>query len=65
VVGGMHLGPAPAPYLSQVVAELKSLALDVVIPMHCSGNNFVQAMREQMPERLLVSTTGSQITFGS
>ena len=65
VVGGMHLGPAPAPYLDQVLAELKALEPDVVVPMHCSGNNFVQAMREQMPERLLVSTTGSQITFGS
>jgi 7,8-dihydropterin-6-yl-methyl-4-(beta-D-ribofuranosyl)aminobenzene 5'-phosphate synthase len=36
----------------------------VVIPLHCSGNNFIQAMREQMPDNLLVSTTGSRITFG-
>jgi hypothetical protein len=30
--------------------------------MHCSGNNFIQAMREQMPDNLLVTTTGSKIT---
>ena len=45
IVGGFHLGPAPADYLNQVVAEIKKLEPDVVIPMHCSGNNFVPAVR--------------------
>ena len=65
IVGGFHLGPAPADYLNQVVAEIKKLEPDVVIPMHCSGNNFIAAMRQQMPDRLLVSTTGSRVTFGA
>jgi 7,8-dihydropterin-6-yl-methyl-4-(beta-D-ribofuranosyl)aminobenzene 5'-phosphate synthase len=65
IVGGFHLGPAPADYLNQVVAEIKKLEPDVVIPMHCSGNNFITAMRQQMPDRLLVSTTGSRVTFGA
>ena len=38
---------------------------DVVIPMHCSGTNFLQAMREQMPDRLALSTTGSIFTLGA
>jgi 7,8-dihydropterin-6-yl-methyl-4-(beta-D-ribofuranosyl)aminobenzene 5'-phosphate synthase len=65
IVGGFHLGPAPADYLDQVVAEIKKLEPDVVIPMHCSGNNFIAAVRQQMPDRLLVSTTGSRVTFGA
>ena len=65
LVGGMHLGPAPAPYLEQVVRELKSLEPDVVVPMHCSGLNFAQIMREQMPDKLLISTTGSRVAFGA
>jgi 7,8-dihydropterin-6-yl-methyl-4-(beta-D-ribofuranosyl)aminobenzene 5'-phosphate synthase len=65
VVGGFHLGPAPKDYLDQVVAEMKQLGPDVVIPMHCSGANFVQAAREQMPEQLLLTTTGSLVTFGA
>jgi 7,8-dihydropterin-6-yl-methyl-4-(beta-D-ribofuranosyl)aminobenzene 5'-phosphate synthase len=65
IVGGFHLGPAPADYLDQVVAEVKTLEPDVVIPMHCSGNNFIQAVRQQMPDKLLVSTTGSRVTFGA
>jgi 7,8-dihydropterin-6-yl-methyl-4-(beta-D-ribofuranosyl)aminobenzene 5'-phosphate synthase len=38
---------------------------DVIIPMHCSGNNFIQAVRQRMPDKLLVSTTGSRIGFGA
>jgi 7,8-dihydropterin-6-yl-methyl-4-(beta-D-ribofuranosyl)aminobenzene 5'-phosphate synthase len=63
IVGGFHLGPAPKEYLDTVVAEIGKLEPEVVVPMHCSGANFNQAMREQMPDKLLVTTTGSQIIF--
>lgn len=65
VVGGFHLGPAPKDYLTQVVAEIKKLDPDVVVPMHCSGLNFVEEARAQMPEKVLVTTTGSRVTFGA
>jgi 7,8-dihydropterin-6-yl-methyl-4-(beta-D-ribofuranosyl)aminobenzene 5'-phosphate synthase len=65
IVGGFHLGPAPKDYLAQVVAEVKKLKPDLVIPMHCSGLNFVQEARAQMPDNVLVTTTGSRITFGA
>lgn len=65
IVGGFHLGPAPKDYLAQVVGEVKKLKPDFVIPMHCSGLNFVQEARAQMPENVLVTTTGSRITFGA
>jgi 7,8-dihydropterin-6-yl-methyl-4-(beta-D-ribofuranosyl)aminobenzene 5'-phosphate synthase len=64
LVGGFHLAPAEDDYLRRSVAELKALNPDVVIPMHCSGINFIQAMREQMPDRLAMSTTGSIFTLG-
>jgi 7,8-dihydropterin-6-yl-methyl-4-(beta-D-ribofuranosyl)aminobenzene 5'-phosphate synthase len=65
MVGGFHLGPASKDYLDQVATEMKKLNPDVIIPMHCSGTNFIQAVREQMPDKLLVSSTGSQLTFGA
>jgi 7,8-dihydropterin-6-yl-methyl-4-(beta-D-ribofuranosyl)aminobenzene 5'-phosphate synthase len=65
IVGGFHLGPAPKDYLAQVVGEIKKLKPDVLIPMHCSGLNFVQEARAQMPDNVLVTTTGSRITFGA
>jgi 7,8-dihydropterin-6-yl-methyl-4-(beta-D-ribofuranosyl)aminobenzene 5'-phosphate synthase len=65
IVGGFHLGPAPKDYLTQVVAEIRKLKPDVLIPMHCSGLNFVQEARAQMPENVLVTTTGSRISFSA
>jgi 7,8-dihydropterin-6-yl-methyl-4-(beta-D-ribofuranosyl)aminobenzene 5'-phosphate synthase len=65
LVGGFHLGPAPADYLSQVIAEIKKLDPDVIVPMHCSGENFIRAVRERMPDKLLVSYTGARLTFGA
>ena len=64
IVGGFHLGPAPADYLTQVVAEMAKLNPDVVIPMHCSGLNFTEEARRQMPGKVLTTTTGTHITFG-
>lgn len=65
IVGGFHLGPAPKDYLGQVVAEIRKLKPDVLIPMHCSGLNFVQEAMAQMPETVMVTTTGSRILFGA
>ncbi len=65
VAGGFHLAPAPADYVARTVAELNQIAPDAVIPMHCSGMNFIQAMQQQMPDRLLLSTTGSRFSFGA
>jgi len=65
IVGGFHLGPAPADYLQQVVAEIDKLEPDVVIPMHCSGVNFQQAVKERMPSKLVLATIGSRILFGA
>jgi len=64
IMGGFHLGPAPADYLTQVVAEIGKLNPDVLIPMHCSGLNFTQEAMRQMPGKVLTTTTGSRITFG-
>ena len=64
IVGGFHLGPAPKDYLTQVVSEIKALNPDVVVPMHCSGLNFAQEANAQMEGKVVVTTTGSRLTFG-
>jgi 7,8-dihydropterin-6-yl-methyl-4-(beta-D-ribofuranosyl)aminobenzene 5'-phosphate synthase len=65
ILGGFHLGPAPKDYLQQVVAEIKKLSPDVVIPMHCSGLNFINEARAQMPGNVMLSSTGVRISFGA
>src|SRR5947199_114718 len=63
--GGFHLGPAPADYLTQVVAEIKKLQPDVLIPMHCSGLNFLLEARQQMPGSVINTSTGSKLIFSA
>ena len=53
LVGGFHLGPAPTDYLEQVIGELAKLEPDVIVPMHCSGNNFIQAIQRNPPATLI------------
>jgi 7,8-dihydropterin-6-yl-methyl-4-(beta-D-ribofuranosyl)aminobenzene 5'-phosphate synthase len=64
--GGFHLAPAQQPYLDQVMAELKKFDMDHLIPMHfCSGSNFLETARRELPEKLVLCTTGSQFTFAA
>jgi 7,8-dihydropterin-6-yl-methyl-4-(beta-D-ribofuranosyl)aminobenzene 5'-phosphate synthase len=45
------------------MAELKKFDLDHVMPMHCSGQNFVDLAAKEMPEKLVLCGTGSSFTF--
>ena len=65
IMGGFHLFPADDDYLRKTVAELKALNPDVVIPFHCSGPGLITVLREQMPDQLVTSTTGTEFTFGA
>jgi 7,8-dihydropterin-6-yl-methyl-4-(beta-D-ribofuranosyl)aminobenzene 5'-phosphate synthase len=61
--GGFHLAPAPQAYLDDIMAELKKFDIDHLIPMHCSGSNFLETAKREMPEKLILCTTGSRFTF--
>jgi len=45
------------------MAELKQFDLEDVMPMHCSGQNFVDLANKEMPEKLVLCGTGSSFTF--
>lgn len=63
LVGGFHLAPAPDDYLRWVMAELKKFNLEHVLPMHCSGQNFIDLAKQEMPDKLVLCSTGSSYTF--
>jgi 7,8-dihydropterin-6-yl-methyl-4-(beta-D-ribofuranosyl)aminobenzene 5'-phosphate synthase len=64
-VGGFHLSPAPEPYIAQTVQALKEINPDYVIPMHCSGAGFIRMAQREMPDKLIMSYTGSRYLFGA
>jgi 7,8-dihydropterin-6-yl-methyl-4-(beta-D-ribofuranosyl)aminobenzene 5'-phosphate synthase len=46
-----------------VMAELKTFDLEHVLPMHCSGENFLALAKQEIPQKLVLCGTGSGFTF--
>jgi 7,8-dihydropterin-6-yl-methyl-4-(beta-D-ribofuranosyl)aminobenzene 5'-phosphate synthase len=65
VIGGFHLGLAPAEYLQHTLRELEAINPDVILPMHCTGAPFISILRERMPGKVVYSNVGSRFTFGA
>jgi 7,8-dihydropterin-6-yl-methyl-4-(beta-D-ribofuranosyl)aminobenzene 5'-phosphate synthase len=65
VLGGFHLAPHKPEYVRDTVKALKELNPDAVMPMHCTGEAFVEIMQQEMPAKLVRSYTGSRYVFGT
>jgi len=65
ILGGFHLMPMPLDYARQTARALADLNPDWMIPMHCSGEAFIEACREMMPGKVLRSSTGTRFVFGA
>ena len=65
VMGGLHLAPHKEEYVRETVAALKEINPDHVIPMHCTGEVFIDILRAEMPDKFIRSYTGSRFIFGA
>jgi 7,8-dihydropterin-6-yl-methyl-4-(beta-D-ribofuranosyl)aminobenzene 5'-phosphate synthase len=65
ILGGFHLMPLPLDYVRSTVAALKEINPDYLIPMHCTGTPFYEVAKQEMPGRVLLSSTGTRYTFGA
>jgi 7,8-dihydropterin-6-yl-methyl-4-(beta-D-ribofuranosyl)aminobenzene 5'-phosphate synthase len=64
ILGGFHLMPLSYEYAQQTASALAELDPDCLIPMHCSGENFIEAAKQAMPGKVLRSSTGTRFVFG-
>ena len=64
IIGGFHLMPMPEAYVRSTVAALKEINPDYLIPMHCTGTTFYEVAKQELPGRVLLSSTGTRFTFG-
>jgi len=63
IIGGFHLGNAPADaVLNPTIEELKKIAPDYIIPCHCTGRTAIMAMEREFPGFIL-SMSGTRFTF--
>ena len=64
VVGGWHLAPYPDELIAKTVAALKEINPDYLIPMHCTGFRTMMAVQREMPQKLIMPSTGTRVVFG-
>jgi 7,8-dihydropterin-6-yl-methyl-4-(beta-D-ribofuranosyl)aminobenzene 5'-phosphate synthase len=66
VVGGFHIvPPLTDEYIRQVIATLKEINPDYLIPGHCAGERFYDLVRVEMPDKVIRSAVGTRFVFGA
>ncbi len=64
VIGGFHLvPPLNDDYFRQVIAALKEINPDYLMPAHCVGKPFYDMVRREMPGKVFQSNVGTRYTF--
>ena len=64
LLGGFHLVNAPDHRIEATIADIKALAADYMVPMHCTGFEAMLRFREEMPDQFLLNTVGTTYNFG-
>ncbi|MBI3961727.1 MAG: MBL fold metallo-hydrolase [Deinococcus sp.] len=65
VVGGFHLGRAPAQLVDHTIAALKALRPEVLLPAHCTGSEALERLMAALPGQCLRNSVGSALTLGA
>ncbi len=64
VLGGFHLsGPLFESIIEKTIDELKKIAPEVIVPMHCTGWEAVKWFSEEFPSSFILNSVGSRITL--
>jgi 7,8-dihydropterin-6-yl-methyl-4-(beta-D-ribofuranosyl)aminobenzene 5'-phosphate synthase len=65
VIGGFHLAPYKEDYVRDTITALKSIDIDYVIPLHCTGEPFYELAKAEIPSKLLRSYMGTRFIFAA
>lgn len=63
VMGGFHLTEAKEELIRRTVADIKAMAPDYVIPMHCTGFEATGVFAKEMPDQFILNTVGTRYIF--
>jgi 7,8-dihydropterin-6-yl-methyl-4-(beta-D-ribofuranosyl)aminobenzene 5'-phosphate synthase len=64
VMGGFHLnGPLFEPIIGPTIEEMKKIGPDIIVPMHCTGWNAINAFAQAMPNEFFLNAVGSTYLF--
>lgn len=64
VIGGFHLvRPRTADEARQTVATFKVIDPDYIVPMHCTGETFIEEALRQMPQKIVRPYVGTRLVM--
>ncbi len=65
VMGGFHLTGAKEELIRRTVADIKAMAPDYILPMHCTGFEALTVFAKEMPDQFILNTAGTRYSFSS
>lgn len=65
VMGGFHLTGARPEIIAKTIDDMKAIAPDFIIPMHCAGFEAQAAFAREMPREFILNTSGATYTFSA
>ena len=66
VVGGFHLvRPRTEDEARRTVAEFQAIDPTYIVPMHCTGDVFIQEAMRVMPDKIIRSYVGTELVFAA
>ena len=63
VIGGFHLSGAPEERIQRTADDLVAFDPDMIVPMHCTGIETIDALRERAPHRVILNSAGTRYQF--
>lgn len=63
VIGGFHLTGARPEVIERTIADIKTIAPEYIVPMHCTGFEAVTAFAREMPGQFIINTAGTRYIF--
>ena len=65
IIGGFHLIGTRPEIIQRTVADIKAIAPDLIVPMHCTRFETMAVVAKDMPDQFFLNTVGTQYTFGA
>jgi 7,8-dihydropterin-6-yl-methyl-4-(beta-D-ribofuranosyl)aminobenzene 5'-phosphate synthase len=63
VIGGFHLSGAKPEVIQRTIADIKAIAPEYIVPMHCTGFEAITAFQREMPDQFIINTAGTKYIF--
>lgn len=65
MIGGFHLISSNSVVIQQTVNDIKAIAPEYVVPMHCTGFEAVTTFAREMPNQFILNTAGTTYVFSA